>query len=48
MKSVEPFWFVTIATVFGGLGRLSTASNSWFGTYSLGSVPMDQAGNWQS
>jgi hypothetical protein len=48
MKSVEPFWLVTIAMVWGGSGRLSSASNNMFGTYSFGVGPMDQPGNWQS
>ena len=48
MKSVEPFWFVATTILVGGSGRLSTASSSWFGTYSFGVGPIDQPGNWQS
>ena len=46
-KSVEPFWLVRMATRFGGVGRLATASKSWLGTNSFGVEPIDQPGNWQ-
>ncbi len=32
MKSVEPFWLVANAMVFGGTGNVATASYSWVGT----------------
>ena len=49
MKSVEPPGLVTSATMLcGGFSRVSSASNSSFGTNTFGSGPIDQAGNWHS